>query len=104
MISIFIVIGFTVPVMLLVITDNQLNIRISREFYSDNAVTFFEMCIRDRFCAGGYDRRGEGITLAGCASYRLLPEGLGRLRALVRCVHGMSELVPVACGGGLTCK
>ena len=41
MISIFIVIGFTVPVMLLVITDNQLNIRISREFYSDNAVTFF---------------------------------------------------------------
>lgn len=34
-------IGFTVQVMIHVITDNQLNIKISREFYSNNAVTFF---------------------------------------------------------------
>lgn len=34
-------IGFTVPVMIRVIADNQMNTRINREFYSDQAVSFF---------------------------------------------------------------
>lgn len=41
MAAVFVLIGFTIPVMLRIVSDNQLNLKISREFYSNHAVTFF---------------------------------------------------------------